>query len=155
MEMKLGIDPGEYFRFKPGTIPDIMFETIWYAADNSVHGKFYFSSSEREYDLQDFEIPPMEIELTMEEQKFFRIKMEEYLCATYGHTLLEYLNLEAEHRELTRFCRNNQPTDEFIHKMAKYFVSAVNPAGWTGKGAAPGTMKQYYYHFTTYDSKTL
>lgn len=104
MEMKLGIDPGEYFRFKPGTIPDIMFETIWYAADNSVHGKFYFSSSEREYDLQDFEIPPMEIELTMEEQKFFRIKMEEYLCATYGHTLLEYLNLEAEHRELTRFC---------------------------------------------------
>lgn len=74
----------------------------------------------------------MEIELTMEEQKFFRIKMEEYLCATYGQNLLEYLNLEAEHRELTRFYRNNQPTDEFIHKMAKYFVSAVNPAGQTG-----------------------
>ena len=155
MEMKLGIDPGEYFRFKPGTIPDIMFETIWYAADNSVHGKFYFSSSEREYDLQDFETPPMEIELTVKEQKFFRNKMEEYLCATYGHTLLEYLNLETEHREIARSCRNNQPTDEFIHKMAKYFVSALNPAGWTGKGAAPGTMKQYYYHFTTYDSKTL
>lgn len=94
-----------------------------------------------------------EWELTEKEKKFILEKMEEFAMETEHLTLIQLYNSEKEYEDI--YENESEVNESYLKRIARHFVSSVNPLNWNGKGEAPDNFNPYCNYSYSLDNSNV
>lgn len=122
----------------------INFYTIWHV-DGSITS-IYVIDREKGNEVHEWE-------LTKKEKKFILDKMEEYTMETEHLTLTQLYNSEKEYEDI--YESESEICESCLSRIAKHFISSVNPLNWNGNGKIPDNFSSNYNYSYSLDNSNI